>query len=178
MGAVEAIVLGVVSSVMASVVWIIALSRITPKLVISTEIAEDPRAEGSAPVYRIKVVNRSRRAAMDLRFQLDLMTPIRAKGGNVNRRTQLVCGNAPLMFPRFRRSDKEHDNAYRLRVVSDIRKLLAENPNSSIRLQIFARHEVSGMGKVFQQRYFHPASEIILGSFVRGQALTLVPEER
>lgn len=106
------------------------------------------------------------------------MTPVRVKGGNVNRRIPLQCGNAPLMFPRFARSDDDHCNAYRLRINSDIRRLLAEHPNASIRLQIFARHEVSSVGKVFGQRYYHPSSEVIVGSFVRGQALTLIPESR
>lgn len=178
MGTIQSIVVGVVSGVMASAVWIVALSRIRPKLSISTEIAEDPAVDLDAPVYRIKVVNRGRRTATDLRFQVDLLTPVRVKGGNVNRRIPLQCGNAPLMFPRFDRSDEDHGNAYRLRINSDIRKLLTEHPNASIRLQIFARHEVSGVGKVFERRYYHPSSEIIVGSFVRGQALTLVPESR
>jgi hypothetical protein len=81
------------------------------------------------------------------------------------------------MFPRRDRSNKEHDNAYRLRISSDIRALLRDQPSASIRVQIFARHELSGIGKVFEQRYYHPSSEIILGSFVRGQELTLMPEE-
>jgi hypothetical protein len=175
-GAVENILLGILSSIVASTLWILALSRLRPRLVISPQIAEDPEATSGSPAFRIKVVNRSRRAAMDLRFHVDLMTPLRVKGGNVNRRFPLKCGNAPLMFPRYDRSNTEHDNAYRLRINSDIRQLLKENPNSSIRLQIFARHELSGMGKVFEQRYYHPHSEIVVGSFVRGQDLTLVPE--
>lgn len=178
MDIVQAVVLGALSGLISSVVWILALSRITPKLIISSEIAEDPNASPDSPIFRIKVVNKSRRAAVDLRFQVDLMTPIRVKGGNINRRKPLECGNAPLVFPRYDRSNKEHDNAYRLRINSDIQKLLKDQPNSSIRLQIFARHEVSGMGKVFEQRYYHPNSEIVIGSFVRGQDLTLVPEAR
>jgi len=175
----EAITIGVLSSIIASALWILILSRLTPKLDVSPEIAEDPGgANLGSPTFRIKVVNRSRRAAMDLRFQVDLMTPVRAKGGHVNRRSPLECGNAPLMFPRYHRSGKDHDNAYRLRINSDIKGLLKKNPNSSIRLQIFARHELSGMGKVFEQRYYHPSSEIVLGSFVRGQDLTLIPETR
>ena len=82
------------------------------------------------------------------------------------------------MPPRHHRSDKEHLNAYRFRICSNIRQLFAENPNSSIRVQIFARHELSGMGKLVAQSYYHPASEIVVGSFVRGQELTLVAEER
>jgi hypothetical protein len=176
MGTLESVVVGILSSVAASVLWILMLSRLTPKLSISPVIAEDPETDPETPVFRIKVVNRSRRAAMDLRFQVDLMT-FRVKGGNVNRRVPLKCGNAPLMFPRYDRSDKDHGNAYRLRINSDIRKLLREQPNASIRLQIFARHELSGMGKVFEQRYFHPNSEIVTGTFVRGQDLALIPEQ-
>lgn len=176
MGTMETILLGILSSIFASALWILALNRLRPKLVISQHIAQDPEMTPESPIFRIKVVNQSRHAAMDLRFQVDLMTPLRVKGGHVNRRFPLRCGNPPLMFPRYDRSNPEHDNAYRLRINSDIRQLLKENPNSSIRLQIFARHELSGMGKVFEQRYYHPSSEIIIGSFVRGQDLALVPE--
>lgn len=178
MAMLEAVLVGILSSVTASAIWMLLLGRLRPRLAISTEIAEDPNVNMDSPVFRIKVVNRGRYAAMDLRFQVDLVTPVRAKGGNVDRRTPLKCGNAPLMFPRYDRSGNEHRNAYRLRIDSDIRRLLAEYPNSSIRLQIFARHELSGMGKVFEQAYNHPDSEIVLGSFVRGQNLTLARESR
>lgn len=178
MDKVEAVLVGILSSIAASAIWIVLLGKLRPRLAISTEIAEDPNAAPGSPVFRIKVVNRGRYAAMDLRFQVDLVTPVRAKGGNIDRRTPLKCGNAPLMFPRYDRSSSEHRNAYRLRISSDIRGLLAQNPNSSIRMQIFARHELSGMGKVFEQAYNHPDSEIVLGSFVRGQDLSLVHENR
>lgn len=177
MATLQSIIIGILSSIAASALWILIISRLTPKLVISTEIAEDPDAPPGSPTFRIKVVNRSRRAAMDLRFQVDLMTPLRAKGGTVNRRLPLQCGNAPLMFPRYDRSNKDHDNAYRLRINSDIRSLLREHTTASIRVQIFARHEVSGMGRVFEQRYYHPSSEIVMGTFVRGQEFTLIPEQ-
>ncbi|WP_410569279.1 hypothetical protein [Amycolatopsis sp. cmx-4-61] len=109
-------------------------------MTISPEIAEDP----VSPVFRIKVVNLSRRAAMDLRFDAHLVTPVGAKGGAIKRRTPLECGNAPLLLPRRDRSDADYDNAYRLRIKTDIRQLLSDNPASFIRLQVFGRHEVSG----------------------------------
>ncbi|WP_284745473.1 hypothetical protein [Amycolatopsis sp. RTGN1] len=173
METVEAIAVGILSSVVASALWILILSRLTPKLIISPEIAEDP----VSPVFRIKVVNLSRRAAVDLRVEAHLVTPIGARGGSVNRRTTLKCGNPPLVLPRRDRSSKEHDNAYRLRIDSNVRELQSAHSSSFIRLQIFARHEVTGMGKMFEQRYHHPSSEIVVGSFVHGHDMTLVPEE-
>jgi len=174
METVEAIVVGILSSVVASALWILILSRLTPKMTISPEIAEDP----TSPVFRIKVVNLSRRAAMDLRFDAHLVTPIGAKGGTIKRRTPLECGNAPLLLPRRDRSDTDYDNAYRLRIKDDIRQLLSDNPASFIRLQIFARHEVSGMGKMFERRYHHPSSEIVTGSYAHGKDLAVIPEDR
>ncbi|MFJ1762055.1 hypothetical protein ACIOD2_17150 [Amycolatopsis sp. NPDC088138] len=174
METVQAIVVGILSSVVASAVWILIVSRLTPKLTISPEIAEDPQS----PVFRIKVINQSRRAAMDLRFDAHLVTPIGAKGGSIKRRTPLECGNAPLLLPRRVRTSADYDNAYRLRIKSDIRQLLSDNPHSFIRLQIFARHEVTGMGKMFERRYYHPSSEIVTGSFVHGKELAVAPEER
>jgi hypothetical protein len=173
METVEAIAVGILSSVVASALWILILSRLTPKMVISPEIAEDPASH----VFRIKVVNLSRRAAVDLRVEAHLVTSIGARGGRVNRRTNLECGNPPLVLPRRNRASKEYDNAYRLRLDSNIRELWSSNPDSFVRLQIFARHEVTGMGKMFERRYHHRSSEIVMGSFVHGQDMTVVPEE-
>ncbi|MDQ7805341.1 hypothetical protein Q5425_16460 [Amycolatopsis sp. A133] len=44
------------------------------------------------------------------------------------------------------------------------------------KLQIFARHEVTGMGKMFEQRYHHPGSEIVTGSFVHGHDMSVTRE--
>ncbi|MDT7799553.1 MAG: hypothetical protein QOI78_2986 [Actinomycetota bacterium] len=103
---------------------------------------------------------------MDLRFDAHLVTPIGAKGGSIKRRTPLECGNAPLLLPRRVRSSTDYDNAYRLRITSDIRQPLSDNPHSFIRLQIFARHEVTGMGKMLERRFVH------------GKELAVAPEER
>jgi hypothetical protein len=172
METIEAIAVGILSSVVASALWILILSRLTPKMIISPEIAEDPATQ----VFRIKVVNLSRRAAVDLRVEAHLVTSIGVRGGRVNRRMNLVCGNPPLVLPRRTRTSKEYDNAYRLRIDSNVRELWSASPDSFVRLQIFARHEVTGMGKMFEQRYHHPGAEIVTGSFVHGHDMSVTRE--
>ncbi|WP_086844138.1 hypothetical protein [Amycolatopsis kentuckyensis] len=96
-------------------------------------------------VFRIKVVNLGRRAAVDHRVEAQRVTSIGAR-------------------------------AYRLRIDSNVRELWSAGPDSFMRLQIFARHEVTGMGKMFERRYHHPGSEIVTGSFVHGQDMTVTRE--
>jgi hypothetical protein len=68
---------------------------VRPNLTISDKITADHR--GSDPSYRIKVINRGRRSAIDIKAELHLVQPVSAPGpggGGLFLVTQLHYGIA------------------------------------------------------------------------------------
>ncbi len=170
---------GAVGSLVASLIWLLGLRRLKPRLDLSPVVAEETRdLRGNERItYSIKMINRRKRAAVDLQFELVMIRPRRTRGGFVDTRTLLrVYGRPPLILPRYENKAGEHHNAYRLRTGAELRVLLQEDPNASIRLRVMARDEVSGIGKVFEAKYNEPASDIQRGKFARGQTFDIVPE--
>jgi hypothetical protein len=169
------IILGIVSSLAASMVWILMVRLIRPRIAISPLITESPTAEDDEKIFRIKIINRSRRAAVDLRFELSLLVPINAKGGIVLRNNIIPpISNAPMLLAPLRGSDPDDLNAYRIRFSEDLRNLLAATVGGALRIRIYARHEVSGVGRVFERKYYDASSEIIVGQFEKGNTFNIV----
>jgi hypothetical protein len=171
----SSLILGVLSSLAASLVWLLALRAVRPKVEISKEISEE--IVDGKPLYRIKFVNRSRRALVDLRLELALVTPTAMKGGLVKRKTTLRLGVIPMVVP-GRRADNDDDNAFRVRSDDDLRSRLAEAGGAAyLRFRLYARDEVSGFGKVFEASFHDARTEIIRGYFSKGQAIEIVRAE-
>ncbi len=171
-GQVIAVVVGVVSSVIASSVWLLGLRRLRPRIDISPWIVEDVRPDGEPACYRIKIINRSRRAVVDLAFELAVMRPERTQGGVVKmRRVVRVSGPPPLIIS-GRASDDS--NTYRMRVDADLRGILSGDAHRFIRLRVFARDEWSGIGRVAEREYYEPSSDLIVGKYSKGQSFDVL----
>lgn len=177
------IVVGVLSSLVASVMWFFALRRLTPRIEISPtlcEITPQETESGSGgrvvtPRFAIKVLNKRRRAVVDIRLELVLIRPRRTRGGLVHVRTRLsLLGEPPLAIAGRRRGDDQDHNAFRFRTEEDLRKLLEVDENSYIRFRVLAKDETSGAGHIFTATYHSPVDEIQSGRFAKGQTFEIV----
>jgi hypothetical protein len=82
------IIIGVLSSLSASFVFLLFISMLRPKIIISKQISVVER-EGT--VYVIKIINKGKRPIVNIKARLYLMTPTVVPGGivNVTRQIQL-----------------------------------------------------------------------------------------
>ena len=78
-------------------------------------------------------------------------------------------------MPRARKHDPKAHNAYRLRTDMGLHHLLVAYPDGHIRLRVFARDELSGIGRVFEAAYHEPETDIRRGKFALGQTFDVVP---
>jgi hypothetical protein len=171
-----AVVTGVLSSMAASVLWLWSLRRVRPMLDIGPVAAEESSTRISGGFsYSFKLLNRSRRAVIDLKFELVVIRPKRTRGGLVDvRRNVEVLGTPPLSLAGFARGEAEAHNAYRLRTNAPLRQILEDYPDAYLRLRVMARDEVSGTGRVFEAKFHEPSSDIKSGKFARGQSFDIV----
>lgn len=161
---------GVLSSLAASLVWLMSLRLVRPVIELSPYIVESVREE---PTFQIKIINRARRSAVSLFFELAVIRPKRTKGGIVkSRRMVPIAGPPPLILPG--RTAADDDNCYRLLIKQPLRDLLEHGADSHLRLRVYAQHEVSGVGRVFERVYHDPQTELLRGRFSKGQSFEVV----
>lgn len=165
------VLLGLVASVGASLVWFVMLRRLHPTIEISPIIAEDLSFD--EPTWHIKIINRSKRAAVDLRFEIVRTRQSSARNGAVRMRRSVPCGPAPLVLPGRRRNDTDHSNCYRVRIYENPHELLPADQGRALRMRIYARDEVSGFGSVAERQYTYPPSDIKVGRFACGQTFDI-----
>jgi len=87
--------------------------------------------------------------------------------------TRAVAGPTPLINP-GRRNDGNDHNTYRIRVDADIRGIPEQDEHRFIRLQVFGRDELSGIGRVAEREYHEPSAEIPVGKYANGQAFDVI----
>ncbi|MDQ1247755.1 MAG: hypothetical protein QG597_2126 [Actinomycetota bacterium] len=161
------LIFGALSSTIASLIWLLMLRRVRPRIEISPFIAEE--SINDSPQWRLKLINRSRRAAVDISIEIVLIRAQSAANGSVNMTRAIPVGRLPLMLPGKRWRSGSDDNCYRIRIHANPGNLLTPDDGRYLRVRIMARDEVSGVGRLFEQRYAYLATSIVKGRFSKGQ---------
>lgn len=149
----QALAVGAVSSLLASAVFWAGLQRLRPRLTISPQITRTGRdAPDTGFRYRFKVVNRSRRAAVDVQIHAYLDVPRKVLGGDIRVLKKLpVNTTAGSVIPGKHKKDREARHARRVRFDVDLDEIWKDDQHSSIRVRVYARDSASGyMGECEQ----------------------------
>jgi len=166
---VKTIFFGIASSIVASMIFTYFFTQLKPKLKISAVIGQ------TNGTFKIKVINKSRFAAKNIKAELSYINFFTVPGGQ-----EINSLNIPMVKEELFALDKFNKKSgfatYTYRFVTqhgqDLRLGLSQNNRQFIRLKISANHSVSNIGKVFEQRYL--ASQIIDGDFGFGDSVEIV----
>jgi len=169
-GIVEAVATGVFSSLAASILWLALFRAVRPKIDISAQITEDATGDGRR--NQIKIINRTTRPVYDIKIELSEIRPKRTRGGIVQRKFLIPVENAPFMLPGRVRRDKEYANCYRL-TIHDLRAHINGGDSDYLRLRVLARDSLSGIGKVFEQRYYDN-DDIVRCRWIMGESFDII----
>jgi hypothetical protein len=168
------IILGVLSSLVASIVFLLAISRLRPRVKISESIAKG-RSAVNADIYLIKVVNRGPRPIINIKARLQLIRPINVPNGAIEQFVDIpLIGSDPLELVAFSKEDDMESYAYRFSTDDDLDTHWADDQYTYLRFTIFATDALSGFGKVFTQKYRLKRIVLKEGDFVKGQELMIV----
>jgi hypothetical protein len=176
----ESVLTGVGSSIVASIVFLIFLARVRPRLEISSVIAKEPsKTDPTVTVYRIKIVNRSRRPSVDLCVQV--FTERRAKapgGGDVIVLRPLhpqIQSNMLPGRPMRLRNDRDARYARRILLKEDIESRWSDDTDDSVLVRVFARDSLSNFGRQFERRFEYKTSALVEGRFEHGMSTKIIP---
>lgn len=143
---------GVVASLLASVALFLRLYKLRPNIKISPEIARTPMRDETA--FRIKLVNKSRFAAVDLGIAVYRKKTRNVTGGQVFGTKQLSTRHASVpVLAAFDRRDKDAQYALRIRIIDDVDKEWADDEVEFLQIRVVARHGLSGAFGEFHKEY-------------------------
>ena len=168
------VIIGVLSSVIASLIFLSFLTRVRPKLEISDKIAKGKSLTTGDIIYRIKVINKSRRPVINVKAQLHLITPIVIPGGMLLKSKEIPLKRSEVMYlEKFDPSDKQAKYAFRFTTYGNIENIWKDDRQSFLRFRIIATDSISGFTKVFVKNY-HIKSLIKEGEFEFGNSMKIV----
>lgn len=164
------ILLGISTSFLASILFLLALSRLRPDVVLSDTIART--VDQGQHSFRIKCVNRSRRACIDVRAELLLITPVNVEGGQI-RKTRVLKLKRDRLFQlgRFDLNDKDYKYDFRFVCEEDIDTLLDDSSPNYLQMSVMTTDAVSGRTTVVSKRFHYKKAQVKEGSFPIGLCL-------
>ena len=161
------IIVGIVSSLVASLLFLYMLRLLPPNISISSEVAKTTLSDEN--VYSIKVKNEGRRDAINLRAELLLLVPQSVEGGEIYK-----VGKIPLQadslfrLGKYSKQDRSLSYAFRFVTKSDLEREWLSNKKSFLRFVVFAQDSFSGFPKIFIKEFHSQYHDIIEGDFDRG----------
>lgn len=169
-----AIIIGVLSSFVASLIFLIFLTRIRPNIIISDKIAKNTESITGDVTYKIKLINKTPRSIMNVKAQLKLVSLTAMPGGIIEENITIPLKiNEIMEIPKFDLKDKNAEYAYRLTTIENIEKLWEDDAQSFLRFKISATDSLSGFGKVFYNDYYVKKISIEEGGFEFGNSFNI-----
>ena len=166
-----AIIIGLLSSLLASLMFLYFLNTQRPKIIISEQIAKSHNIDGHVE-YQIKTINKTLRSITNIQAQLFLTTPTKIPGGILEKNDEIQLRTKNLYeMAKFDKKDKTAKYVFRFICEEDIEKKW--NENSFLRFKISASHSLSGLISVFSKDYQTKEKSIKEGEFEFGKSLKI-----
>jgi hypothetical protein len=168
-----AIIIGVLSSFVASLLFLFFLTGVRPNIVISDQIAKSKSSTTGELVYIIKVINKTKRPIIDIKAQLHLINLVVMPGGVIRNTNKIELKTSEIMeISKFDFEDKMANYAYRFVVNENIEQKW-DNSQSFLRFKISAKDSLSGFSRVFGKNYHTKINSIQEGKFEAGSSLEI-----
>lgn len=171
------ILIGAISSIIASFIFFRVFRLIKPKIDISPNITRFYSSSGGI-VYGIKIINRSRRPAVNIKAEFHLTYISNLSNGPITLTKDLkLKRDTNFILEGYRKDKAEEDYAFRFLTYEDIEKeVINKTKECHIRISILAYNELSGLGKVFTKEY--ALSDIIEGRFQQGDSFKIIKDNK
>jgi hypothetical protein len=167
----EELIVGLISGIVASFAFFIMLRLWLPRLSISAEIAKEQL--GGKQHFTFKIVNKSRRALINVHVQAQLAELKGAEGGQL-----FVTHAIPIKRDRvfhvggFSRRDIRADYAIRFATEQDIEAMWVDE-SALVRFRVIATDEISGLSRAFLKEFHTKRHCIKSGSHGFGSSLSV-----
>ena len=169
---VEIVLTSVISSIVASSIFLLILRKLRPRIVISPEIAFSE--EGGIKRYHIKILNKGMRNIVDIRAELSLVKMVNVPNGFVLKNSDISLNkDSAFILSSFNKKDTNAKYARRFHTLANIDELWSSDDSQFLIFRLYCHDEVSGFGKVFTKEYRTKRNSIKSGQFHFGNDLSI-----
>ena len=164
---ITSIIIGIVSSLFASLLFLLFLKSIKPKIDISNNIAKGQDTNGKL-VYRIKIINKNNRPITDVKAELKLVSPRNVDEEEIISSTNIKIERPELfIIPKYNLTDENAGYAIRFLIYQKIEDNW-KSDEQYLKFRILGHDSFSGFGEVFEKEYHNKNKVIVMGDFVKG----------
>ncbi|RAJ28885.1 hypothetical protein [Pedobacter cryoconitis] len=165
------ILTGLISGVISSLLFFWIISRMRPKMSISTAICKGVDSVGT--FYGFKILNNSKYNVLDLKIEVILKKPFNSNGGANHSNVWIeLKRDGIIQFPRYRKDDKSAGYALIVATRDNLDALWCDDAQS-LEVIVHGKHSFSGISKSFTQNYYTKKSCIKEGIFNFGQTFEI-----
>jgi hypothetical protein len=181
------IVVGIISSLLASSIFLVVLYRIKPNILISSKISKYKNNQGKA-TYQIKIANFTSRRVVDVNFSLyrvdkKLASDASGQSGEIKWLKEIPLQSESKRIPELsafnpcanRNASNSTDYACRIETYEDIELQWSEY--SYLRFVVYATDSLSGLNRVFSKDYVFKEESLLRRQFKTGDLLEVWTNE-
>lgn len=179
---------GIISSLLASSVFLLVLYRIKPNILISRKISK--HKIGERTVYQIKIANFTSRPVVDVNYALyrvrrELMSSANGKSDEVKWLSEVNLRSVTKRIPELSafnpcpNNSGEHNTDYacRIQTEEDIEAGWVDG-KTYLRFVVYATDSLSGLNQVFSHEYTYKNECLLLRPFRTGDLLEVWRDRR
>ena len=171
----DKVILAILVGLITSVIFFYILSKFRPKIDISKAIAKGADKKDGRPIYRIKVINRTKYPIIDIKAQLHIFENQQTANGEIWKSMTIELKRSdPIVIDKYDKSDRDALYAYRFVTYNDLEALWGYDNVQFLRFRIYARHALSGFGTFAYQDFRLKRNSIKVGDFSKGDTFEIV----
>lgn len=170
--------IGVISGVIAALIFFLIMRVLKPRIIISNKIVKEcvKKDDGTEEfVYRFKFINKTRSNIENVSIDLFLMEEyFNGTGKNYSSK------GLTLAKPEFKflagtneKNGENHNNCVQMRITEDLEKVW-NGEKEWLHVQIDSTHAKSGRRKVYVKRYTDSKNTICEGKFDSGENFDII----
>ncbi len=169
----DMILLALLTSFASTLLFSLMMSRITQRIEISKLISNEIDEDGNN-FQAIKLINRGPRDAVDVKFELQIVKDVIVPDGVLSTSREVSLKYKGLfVLDNFKKDTKNATFAFRMRIVEDLKKNWHDEENEYLRFRVYAKDEMSGFGKLFEEYYRVKRVSIKDGTFHFGNSFEI-----
>ena len=167
----ENLVIGVISGFIASMLFVLFLYRLRPKILISSEIAKELQSNGQF-FYTFKIVNETPYPVIDFKLELIILTPTNLPNGTGSH-AKIISSLERFELESGKNPSPDFDNELFFTFPAALEDVW-DDTSQQLLLVVIAKHSLSQFSRVTKQRFFRRDASIKVGRFPTGESLYVV----
>ena len=170
----QTILVGILSSMFASVLFLTCLFRLQPKIGISPLIGIS-REHDKGKIYKFKIINYTRRPIINVRFSLSTSCPVNVPDGViVSSKSIRLEKDYVFQIPKFSKRDKDAQYARRIKCREDLDAIWKDQNGNTLKFIVMATDSLSGFSKVFTREFHTKKNTLVEGNHRFGNSLDVL----